>query len=115
MIDTNIPRTVKIGPYQYKIEIDGETAWDWGHNARTYYRSNRISFNDRISETGTPQVLMHEVLHCLAGAYDIGYWLDHDSAKEFPKDGDKIDLMATALLTFIRDNPEVVKYLGVPK
>ena len=111
MPNINIPPEIVVGPYKYSLEFDGQEAWEWNHSARTYYRSRRISFDDKLSPTEIPQTFMHEVLHTIGEAFEIKYWVNHDKAREFPEGGDQIDLMATGLLMFLRANKEVVEWL----
>lgn len=107
----DIPQHLIIGPYKYQLEVNSEEAFDWDHNARTFYRSKRISFNDKLPHTEFPQTLLHEALHTLGEAFEIKYWVNHQRAEKFPEGGDQIDLMATAFLMFLRSNKEVVEWL----
>lgn len=108
-MNRELPNTLKVGVFEYKIEIDGQEAWEWNHAGRTHYRGRRITLSDRIPPTDQPQILLHEILHALGEAYEIPYWVEHEE-----KDGkytDKIDMMAKALLALLRDNPELPEYL----
>jgi hypothetical protein len=107
--DPSLPSVLKVAFFEYKIEVDGQEAWEWNHAGRTHYRSRRITLHDRLPPTEQPVTLLHEILHALGEAYEISYWTDHEE-----KDGkqiDKIDMMAKALLLLIRENPQIVEYL----
>lgn len=54
---------------------------------------------------------MHETLHALGNAYGIKEWETHKVDAD-GKNTDKIDLMASALLLWLRLNPELVAWLA---
>lgn len=107
----SIPTSAKIGPFTYRVDVNGQEAWEWNHNGRVFYRTRRISLNDLQPETEFPATLLHEILHALGEAYEIRYWVDHEKAAKLPEGGDQIDLMAKALLLFLRENTEIVDWL----
>ena len=105
------PRSVIAGPYRYSVSFDGEAAYDYSFFGVCLYMSKRLKLDPRQADTELPQTLMHEVLHALGNAYEIKEWDRHTTDKDTGHVNDKIDLMASALLQFIRANPDVVAWL----
>lgn len=105
----NTPKELIIGPYRYSISFDGEASYDYHYLGVCLFNSKRIKLDPRQADTEIPQTLLHEVIHALGSAYYIKEWDRHttDSQHDIT---DKIDLMATALLTFIRNNPTVINW-----
>lgn len=104
------PTHVQAGPYRYTVSFDGEAAYDYNYLGVTLTRSKRLKLDPRQSDTELPQTFLHETLHALGNAYEIEAWDRHKT----DNDGhimDKIDLMATALLTWLRANADAVKWL----
>ena len=104
------PKEILAGPYRYGVSFDGEAAYDYSFLGVCLYQSKRLKLDPRQADTELPQTVLHEVLHALGHAYEISEWRGHKT-DENGKLTDKIDLMASALLTFIRQNPGVVKWL----
>ena len=107
-MEREIPNAIVVGPYRYQISFDEDAAYDYGYFGTALNRSRRIKLDPRQSDTELPQTILHEVLHCLGSVYEIPVWESHtkdDHGK------DKIDLMATALLQWLRANQEVVDWL----
>jgi hypothetical protein len=109
-----VPAELTVGPYRYSVSFDGEAAYDYSFWGVCLFRSKRIKLDPRQADTELPQTLLHEVIHALGGAYEITEWDRHKTDSD-QKITDKIDLMASALLRFIRDNPAVVKWLQEQK
>ncbi len=105
-----VPKCVVAGPYRYEVSFDGEAAYDYHYYGACLYQSKRLKLDPRQANTELPQTLLHEVLHALGNSYGITEWSKHETDKD-DHVTDKIDLMATSLLMFIRQNPEVVKWL----
>ncbi|RJQ27034.1 hypothetical protein C4577_01810 [Candidatus Parcubacteria bacterium] len=105
------PKEFVCGPYRYTIDFDGEASYDYSYLGVCLNRSRRIKLDPRQSDTELPQTLLHEAIHALGGAYEIKEWRGHttDAAGNVT---DKIDLMASALLQFIRVNPKLVEWLS---
>lgn len=104
------PESVIVGPYRYSISFDGEAAYDYHYLGVCLYRTRRLKLDPRQADTELPQTFLHEIIHALGDAYGIQEWDRHKT----DSDGhvtDKIDLMATAMLSFIRDNPNAVKWM----
>ena len=105
-----VPESVYVGPYRYDVTTDRQAAYDYGHLGVCLYRSRRISLDPLQSSTELPQTLLHEILHALGNAYGIDEWSKHKQDSD-GKITDKIDLMASAILVFLRSNLPVVRYL----
>ena len=103
------PDFLLAGPFEYGIEFNGEDAYEHDHMGCCSYRMKRIRLDPRQADTDLPQTLLHECLHALGNAYEIREWTEHKY--EDGKPIDKIDLMATALLTFIRENKSLIDWL----
>ncbi len=106
----NVPQSFKAGPYLYGVGFDGEAAYDYNYAGVCLFRSKRIKLDPRQSDTELPQTLLHEAIHALGNAYGIEEW-DRHTTNDKQQITDKIDLMATALLEFIRANPALIRYL----
>ena len=104
------PTATQVGPYRYTISFDGEGAYDYGYNGVTLYRTRRMRLDPMVPDTALPQTMMHEVLHALGNAYEIRDW-DRHTFDSNQNATDKIDLMATALLQWLRANPRTVEWL----
>jgi hypothetical protein len=105
-----IPKSLVAGPYTYQISFDGEASYDYSYYGVCLYMSKRLKLDPRQADTELPQTLLHEALHALGHAYQIEEW-DRHKTNDQGKVTDKIDLMASALLTFIRQNPKVIQWL----
>jgi len=105
-----VPRAIQLGPGRWTVEFDGQTSYDWNFNGVTLFRSHRIQLSPDQSDTGLPRCLLHEILHALGFTWEIEAWQRHIH-DDNGKPTDKIDLAATALLQFMRDNPEVIRWM----
>lgn len=106
----SVPQSFKAGPYRYDVGFDGEAAYDYDCFGVCLYRSRRVKLDPRQADTELAQTMIHEVLHAIGNAYEITEWDRH----KMDNDGrviDKIDLMGKALLTFIRENLELIEWL----
>lgn len=104
------PAETRVGPFRYGVEFDADAANDYGYAGACLYRSRRIKLDPRQADTELPQTFLHEVLHALGNAYEIPDWDRHKTDAE-GRTTDKIDLMASALLQWMRANPEAVAWL----
>ncbi len=104
------PSSVIVGPYTCTVNFDPEASYDYSFMGVWLSVSKRIKLCPRQSDTELPQTLLHEVLHALGQVYEIPEWSRHKT-DEHQHVMDKIDLMATALLRWMRDNPDVVKWM----
>ena len=107
-----IPTKTKIGPYNWTIEQDTQMAYDFGFWGFTLNKSKTIKIDDRQSDTELPQTFLHEDLHAIGSSYEISSFGSHTVDKDNNSlVTDDLDRIASALLMWIRDNPEAVKYL----
>jgi hypothetical protein len=104
------PREIQLGPGRWTVNFDGQASYDWGFQGITLFRSHRIQMGPDQSDTDLPRCLLHEILHALGFTWEIAAWQQH-THDDNGKYTDKIDLMATALLQFMRDNPEVIRWM----
>ncbi len=107
---TNTPTHLFIGPYKYTVVYDAEAAFEYGFSGSTLFRSKRILLDPMQSDTEIPQTLLHEALHGLGSAYEIKEWVKHN-VDDDGKSIDKIDLMASALIQWMRQNRETIEWL----
>jgi hypothetical protein len=105
-----LPRTMHVGPFEYSIAVDAEAAFEQSFLGKTTHRTRRIQLDPRQAGTELPQTLVHEALHAIGATFDIPMITSH-STDANDKATDKIDLLATALLVFLRANRDVVEYL----
>jgi hypothetical protein len=108
-----MPTEVLIGPYRWSVGVDGEAAYDYSYLGVCLNRSKRIKLDPRQSDTEIPQTFIHEVLHAIGFAYEIEA-LDRHTLNDQRVITDKIDLMASGWLQFLRANPGVVRWLMEP-
>lgn len=109
----DVPKSVWCGPYEYGVEFSTSHTYCYDCVGCCAYREHKIYLAPVASDTALPQTLMHEVLHALGEAYEINEWRNHSQDKDVNnKPMDKIDMMAKALLQFIRENPKVVEWLA---
>lgn len=104
------PCFTEIGPFHYEIGFDADASYDYGFLGACLYRSKRIKLDPRQSDTHVPQTLLHEILHALGNAYEIDAWEKH-VLNDKQQVTDKLDLMATAFLQWLKTNPEIVAWL----
>ena len=104
-----MPTKTKIGPYNWDIQEDTQMAYEFGFWGYTVNKSKTIKIDDRQSDTELPQTFLHEILHAIGLSYEITSFGVHTVEEGNPTDD--LDRIASALLMWIRDNPESVKYL----
>jgi len=104
------PTSTEIGPFRYRIGFDADASYDYNYWGVCLYRSKRIKLDPRQSDTDVPQTFLHEVLHALGNAYEIDAWEKHIT-NDKQEVTDKLDLMATAFLQWLRANPQIVAWL----
>ncbi len=104
-----VPKSFTVGPYEYQVSFDATAAYDYMYYGVCLYRSKRVMLDPLQSDTELPQTFLHEALHALGQAYDIDDLMRHKETDG--KIVDKIDLFASALLEFIRRNPETIKWM----
>lgn len=95
----NIPEKIKIGYKDYDVKIvDGNIVDDnkicYG---RILYNDCKIEISTQYSKNVQECTLLHEVLHGIDDAYDIGIPEEH------------IQKLAKGLLQVIKDNPGMFK------
>ena len=106
----NVPTEFWCGPYRYRVGFDSEASYDYSFLGVALYRSRQIKLDPRQADTELPQTLLHEIIHALGNAYEISEW-DRHKTNDKQEVTDKIDLMASALLQFIRRNPNLIQWL----
>lgn len=100
---TDLPTTVKVGPYDFKIE-----AWN-PHHAAEKNSYGQTTFSDltiRLDVSHFPRhvadVMLHEIMHACYWVFDIQ---DED------KEERTVRMTATALVGVWRDNPGLFDWL----
>ncbi len=89
-----LPETVRIGPYDYAVQLEEKVLGDqnqelYGH---IIYGPQQIKIQSGLSAERTAAIFFHEVLHGIDELLSIGL-----SEKQVAR-------LAPALLTFLRDN-----------
>lgn len=105
-----VPKSAQVGPFRYEISFDMDASYDYSYLGTTLYRSRRIKLDPRQANTDLPQTFLHEMLHALGNAYEITDW-DRHTRNDKQEITDKIDLMSSALLQWLRANPDAVAWL----
>lgn len=111
--ESKTPKEFRVGPFRYEVSFDGEAAYDYSYLGVCLYRSRRIKLDPRQSDREVQQTFLHEAIHAIGNAFEIREW-DRHKTDDKGEVTDKIDLMASALLQFIRDNPKVIAWLQKP-
>ncbi len=104
------PKEILIGPFKYIIDFDDVASYEYDFLGVCLNRSRKIELDPRQSNTELPQTLLHEIIHALGQAYEIEEWRKHTTNSD-GKVTDKIDLMASAFLQLIRNNPSFITWL----
>jgi Zn-dependent peptidase ImmA (M78 family) len=106
------PKELKVGGKTYAITWDQES-WE-ASNQEGYgysnHRHSRISINPNQSTMEKADTLLHEMLHCcLAQVGNMNNYKVLDELEEHV-----VTTTTPWLLTALRDNPDIVKYLLYP-
>lgn len=105
-----LPKTMKVGPTKWEVLTDQTAAYDYFYLGVTLYRTRRLNIDPIQADTDLPLTFLHEVLHAIGFIYEIPEWQRHKEDDQ-GRITDKTHLQATAILQWLRDNPEVVKWL----
>ena len=100
-------KEVKIGHSEFPINFVGNT-FDFGASnclGQCDFTTYEISLYDQLSDKRLRQVLVHEIVHGMSDVYAISM------PPELSEMEQHVDALASAFLAFIRDNPEVVRWL----
>lgn len=105
-----MPKSVRVGPVTYGVTTDGDGAYDYGFWGMCKNRSCRIAVDPLQPDTSLPLTLTHEVLHAIGAIFEIPMVREHtvDTSQVVT---DRIHGLATALVAFIRANPEFLAWL----
>lgn len=97
------PKTVKIGGMEVKVKIVQQK--ERGVYGRSNARLSEIEADQYLSPSTEASTLLHEVLHQI---FDI-YYMHKIIPKKQTENA--VLMLELALFTFIRDNPEFIRYL----
>lgn len=101
---TSYPKTVRVGPFDYKVETVDHLKDDTGellgqHDPHT----NTIRLNGRIeNEQIKAETLFHELLHAVWNIFGLSNPEEEEAA---------VHKMSVGVAMIFRDNPALVKYL----
>lgn len=89
---------VKIGYKEYEIVKQPEIIQVKGiYYGETDYDNEKITIASKYSQKSQNQTFLHELLHCIAGKYDLAVNQDEHT----------IELLAVGLYEAILDNPNI--------
>ena len=88
----DIPSSVKVGPFIYKILEDGAVEQRQLY-AEVYLRTFEIKIDPTIADQKLPVSLWHELLHCL------------DDIQGMELDEKNVSRLANGIVMLLRDNP----------
>ena len=98
-----VPRRIAINGHTYTVTyqdhplIGGEE-----HEGFCDYANYRIVLQTGLSVERTRQVLMHEIVHVIEGAYDTILDLNDDTREH------KVEIVAQGLLAILTANPKLI-------
>lgn len=92
-----IPGKVKIGGLIFSVERIKNLVRDYNSFGESCGNSQEIRLDADMSEQLTESTFIHEVLHMLDFVYCIR--MEHDQVRQ----------LESAILAFIKDNPEIFK------
>ena len=64
-----IPTTLKIGPFEYRVETDNERLRDEGYLGETFSHKLLIQLRQDVAFGQLRESLLHEVLHAISSTY----------------------------------------------
>ena len=99
----NIPKKIKIGPYDYSVTVENE---DWLNAHETYghcYHAKRKISIVLLDNPSVIDTLLHEVMHACYAVMDL---------KDKEGEETTVTRLATAMTMVFRDNPKLVALLG---
>ena len=94
-----LPKTVKVGACNYTIKelvIDSDDDFV----GRCHPNQQLIEIDKRLPQDKKLQTLLHEVIHAIC--YEYGNLKINDNT---------VDILATSIITFLRNNPKVLKLI----
>jgi hypothetical protein len=106
---SKLPETVQVGPFIYSVKVDRQVmaivdgSGQWGGDSLEIWMSD-APHPVRVKET-----LLHESLHALWHLVGLNEPYPQEE-KDSPGE-DIINRLAPALLSLLRDNPELVEWL----
>lgn len=99
---SGIPATIKVGGITYTVEVRKEWPAVKECDGVTDLSRHRIWI--RADDTDTREVVLHELVHCLYHAIGKGDIEERE-----------VELMTTALLAVVVDNPSLIRWLANKK
>lgn len=94
---------LRIGSFNYEVVMEdnpkGESGNDIDGQVRTF--DGVIRLRAGACPQFTQQVMLHEAVHAICYQYGIRQLSEHDT-----------DVMATAIMSFIKDNKEFIEEIG---
>lgn len=91
-------RTYSILPYT-ELDILRDSAW-----GNVDYMRGEIRIIEAPQASETIDTLIHEILHCVVRAMDVDF-------KDKQEEEDAVIKISTGLVTVLKDNPDVLKYV----
>ena len=93
----HIPKTLKVGAHQYKIEFDNNIARDCESDGEHKKNKLTIRIQSGLAETYTEEIFIHELLH--ACFEQMGYEENKAISEE-----DLTDRLSKVLYMVLKDN-----------
>ena len=97
----NLPKKIKIGCCEYSVnEIEIES--DEDYVGRCYPNQQKIEIEKRLSQDKKLQSLFHEIIHAIC--FEFG---------NVKLSEQRTDILATGILSVIKDNPKLRRLMWV--
>jgi hypothetical protein len=110
-----LPTTAKVGIHEYDIVYDKDALISAGHRVDvkdtlcglTEATGCNIYINDEMSFSQIQETVLHELLHAMFDLTGVFYELDDTVEERITRP------LAPVLMQFLRDNPQLLRALGV--
>lgn len=104
---TSLPRRVKVGAYDYRIELapklpDEDGGRTWGFCDPNNYILHFFDLHEAPSPEWLIGTVLHEILHAVWDERGIGKRPDEEKA---------VSKLEVGLLNFMRDNPKMMNWM----
>lgn len=103
-----LPRKVKVGAITVDVSMMPKPTTVEGSELGLYTSyTGEITINPCVTKAQVGSVLLHEIFHAILDIHGIAHALDLDHRREEVA----VRLLEPAVLSLIRDNPELIRWL----